>query len=505
MAAPMNAVFVVSDQHQAQCTGYEGHAHAITPNMDRLAADGVRFRHAYTQSPICTPSRLSFLSGQYSHNHGYYGLSGPTPFHLPSFLLHFRRNGYRTGAIGNLHLPNVPRNWLVDHVDYWNDCYSKSDGTEGPGVPYYDYLKERGLAELEDSLRLPEFPGFAQHDARPSSLAYEHCVEAWCLRDAIRFIDSCGDAPFCVHVSLPRPHQCYTPSERFWDLYPSDIDLPPLIGTDVSLRPPHFQQEVERLKQRSWLIEPRTFEAGVRRVWRGYLACITQVDFALGELMDHLDRRGLAGNTALVYGTDHGAYSGTFGVREKAPGICSELVCRVPMIWRAPRVTAAGTVNRQLVENIDIGPTLASLCGLPEMDWVDGKDLTPLLRGEDRPLRKVAATEHVWSKSVRWDKWRLVHYQPAMFGGRDIGELYDIETDPLETRNLYYDSAFQTKVEQGRRLLLEWLIETTRPVTIWPDYAEEPSVQAALRGGDAKESNSAGAELRRERGNLNYL
>lgn len=118
-ALQRNVLFIVADQHQAACAHYEGHPQAITPNLDRLAARAVRFTHAYTQNPICTPSRMSMLSGQYPHNHGYYGLGGPPlQKQLPSFLLHYQRAGYRTAAIGKIH---TPENWLEPHCHVFNE------------------------------------------------------------------------------------------------------------------------------------------------------------------------------------------------------------------------------------------------------------------------------------------------------------------------------------------------------------------------------------------------
>ena len=141
-------------------------------------------------------------------------------------------------------------------------------------------------------------------------------------------------------------------------------------------------------------------------------------------------------NTIVLYGSDHGAYSGTFGVPEKAPGICSEAVCRVPMIWYVPGVTEKGRVSRQLVENVDITPTLVSLCGLPPMDTVNGRDLSPLLKGEDTPIREIAVTENICSKALRWGPWRFVHYPRALYGS-DVGELYNLENDPQSRRKIY--------------------------------------------------------------------
>jgi len=503
---PFNVLFVVSDQHLATCTGYEGHPQALTPNMDRLASEGVRFRHAYTQNPICTPSRVSLLSGQYCHNHGYFGLSGPHPGNLPSFLSHFRKNGYRTAGIGKLHTPNDPTDWLLEHVDEYAECYDYGPKVADQQSAYFKYLKALGLASKEDSLALQEFPGEQQDEGRPSLLTYEHSVEGWSVQRSIAFMErSRAEArPFCMEVSLPRPHQCYTPDQRFWDMYPEDLELPPTIDQDPTGRPPHFRQVVANGKSWEGLIEPKGFNQVRRRVWRGYLACISQVDYALGELLDYLDRTGQAENTVVVYGSDHGAYSGTFGIPEKAPGICSEAVCRVPFIWRVPGVTSAGHVSRALVENIDLAPTITELCGLPQMQTAEGASLAGLLRGGEEPVKSVAVTEHAWSKSLRWGEWRLVHYQPEMFGDEDWGELYHISEDPDETRNLYRDAGFQSVVHEGRRLLLEWLIRSNRVKTVWPAQGVEKTLSYATAD-DGKEAHEAGPASRHKKGHLNYI
>ena len=185
-AKKMNVLLVISDQHIAACMGNEGHPQAITPNMDHLAEMGVRFSNAYTQNPICTPSRISILSGQYCHNHGYYGLSGPTPMGLPNLFEHYQNNGYRTAGIGKLHLPTTPQYWGEAHMDLFADSYLNEQGRPSP---YYTYLEELGLRDREDSVELPEFPGRQQHEGRPSMLPYEHSVEGWCVQQATRFID----------------------------------------------------------------------------------------------------------------------------------------------------------------------------------------------------------------------------------------------------------------------------------------------------------------------------
>ena len=471
----MNVVEIISDQHQARCMGCEGHAQAITPNMDRLAREGVRFTHAYTQSPICTPSRVSVLSGQYCHNHGYYALGGPQPKTLPNFVGHFRQHGYRTAAIGKLHLPHDPTDWIFDDCDLWADCHRMPHQADRGSrrSAYADYLRELGLLDKEDSSVMRDCPpGWRQQQcyARPSLLPFEHCVEGWCVQRAIGFLETYRDQPFYMQVSLPRPHTAHTPDQQFWDMYDQDLELPETFYADPSGRPPHFQEMV-RLMRRTSASRGESPEFVAKRVWRGYLACITHVDHAVGLLLENLDRLGLAEETIVIYHADHGAYHMSHGIQEKAPGISSELICRIPFLWRVPGVSRASHVCGELVENVDIAPTITSLCGLPPMTSYDGFDLSDLLRGNDRALRQVAVTEHQWSRALRFGPWRFVHYQPKMFNGRSIGELYNLQEDRDEATNLYYDPRHQDIVHQCRRLLLEWLIDTHRPVTSWHNQA----------------------------------
>jgi arylsulfatase A-like enzyme len=482
--------------------GCEGHPQAITPSMDRLARAGVRFTAAYTQNPICTPSRVSIFSGQYCHNHGYFGLSGPRPAALPSFFSHFRAHGWRTAAIGNIHTPDDPRNWLEPHLDLFDDTFVSVDG-KAEETAWYRDLKQRGLYEDED-FHLGDVHPELFKEGMPSRLAFDDSQEGWSVRRAIRFMDECGGQPFCMQVSLERPHQVFYPTRCFWDLYPDDLALPPTLYQDPAGRPGHFRAAYEDFRRYRSALEPADFESVARRLWHGYLACVTQVDHALGLLLAHLEHTGLAERTIVVYHADHGGYAGTYGIQEKAPGIPSEAVCRVPFIWRVPGVTG-GAVCGELVESVDLAPTLAALCGLPPMESADGMDLSALLRGGGQPLRQVAVTEHPWSKALRWKNWRFVHYQRAMFSGQDVGELYDLAQDPTESRNLYGDPAHRAVVEECRRFLLEWLIGTTRVTTVWPavDWRKHPYDYRTV--GDGKEARSAGPALRLAQGQLNYL
>jgi len=444
-----NILFIMTDQHHASHMGCAGHPQAITPNMDRLAEMGTRFTNAYTQNPICLPSRVSLLSGQYCQNHGFYGNFAPTPERLPNFFAHFRENGYRTALIGKAHLPDQPHIWALGDMDAYYD------------TPHYaDFIRAKG--HEPDHNGHPEFDFKMINDARVSELPFEDSFEGFCVQKCREFIHGCKDQPFCIELSFNRPHHNLTPAKEFWDLYPDDLEMPETWKQDASDRPAHFRNMVTHTQDElEGIFEPKENLAWQKRNWKAYLACISHSDHAIGCMLDALEETGKLENTVIIYGADHGGYHHNHGIVEKAPGICSEDVCNVPYIWVGPGLPQ-GEVIPALVENIDLVPTIADLAGLPEMNWVDGVSLKPLLEGQTDQVKEEAVTENIRSKAIRWENWRFVHYPRGMFGEEDVGELYDLESDPHEAQNLYHSPEHQAVVNEGRRRLLEWLIRTRR-------------------------------------------
>jgi choline-sulfatase/uncharacterized sulfatase len=193
------------------------------------------------------------------------------------------------------------------------------------------------------------------------------------------------------------------------------------------------------------------------------------VDHAVGELLGWIDDRGLAENTIVVYSSDHGDYAAEHGIMEKAPGICSDAITRIPMIWRWPGRIARGHAAPELVETVDFAATACALAGLDALETSDGRDLSRLLEGGRGEVRQAAITEFAWSKSIRMGDFRLVYYPVEMFRKEHpegFGELYDLRADPWELTNLYFDAAWQGKVQELRAALLEALVTTTRPATV---------------------------------------
>jgi len=465
-----NILYIISDQHNAKCLGVAGHPIVKTPNLDRLSETGVRFTHAITQSPICTPSRICYLSGQYAHNHGYFGLRGTPVGMPPSLFEHVKTHGYRTAHIGKNH---TPLGWIEPHCDvYLGDSAEEDYPSDIAMSPYDRYLQSKGILEDRDDVEYPEQTkkDAQSKDARCSRLDYADSVEGWCAMEARRFIEQSGDTPWFMQLSFPRPHQVYSPSEPFWSMYSDDLPMPPNADADLSLKAPHLRKmrEAQENGSEESLFGDPSYEALRRRKLRGYYGLISQTDHAIGEVLDALSASGQHENTIVIYTTDHGEYACEFGLLEKSPGICSDAVTRIPHIWSWPGRIEAGRVCEQIVETVDMAPTLCTLIGAPSMPCVDGKDMTPLLKGGDTPLRRAGVTEHPWSKSVRKGPWRMVYYPDGMFDESPVGELYNLDDDPWEMNNLFHEPAFAHVLADLRSELLEWIITTQRLRTSHP-------------------------------------
>jgi arylsulfatase len=466
-----NILFILSDQHNAKVLGCKGHPDVQTPHLDRMAAEGVRFENAIAQNPICTPSRMCYLSGQYCHNHGYYGLSGPNPGGLPTVLGHFRRAGYRTAAMGKIHCPEY---WVEDDSDVYHEtCEGCSVGGISPA--YAKFNRDIGHDDGQEHYGLPEFGkerACQSMEGRPGPRPFAHTMEGWLSKTAIEFMreSATHQKSFFCHVSLPRPHQTTSPAPEFWNLYDdSKLHLPPNADYDMTGQAPHLRATANGWRVRDWtFFEPKTFEAGRLRKLHGYLGAVSQVDHAVGQMLEFLRTSGLGENTLVIYSSDHGDYACEHGIMEKAPGICHDAITRVPAIWWWPSHFKAGHVADEIVETVDLAPTVSALAGLDPLETSDGRNISHLLSGGRGDVHRVGVTEFAWSKSLRKGPYRLVYYPPEMFADEypeGFGELYNLMDDPWEMHNLYFEADQADVVRDLRNELLNWLVTTTRPRT----------------------------------------
>jgi arylsulfatase len=481
MNSKPNVLFIMSDQHNAKVIGHKGHPDVKTPNLDRLAEEGVRFDACVAQNPTCTPSRMSIYTGQYCHNHGYYALSGP-PSTLPGVFRHFSKAGYRTSTIGKTH---CPADWLEDNCDVFEDVTALSSG----GNPQYRaYLEAKGLLEqflpqrqLRDkyaddlynkSVEADPSGYLRAVDGKPTELAYRDTPEGYTVTRTIEFLEQTvsQSKPFFAHVSFQKPHQVYTPCREFWDLYDEKkISLPPNADYDMRNKSPHLQREAKYWRTTDWaLFEPKNFEAARLRKMRGYLGNTTQMDFAVGELLTWLHENGLEENTIVIYISDHGDYACEHGSMEKAPGICSDAITRVPFIWRWPGKFKTGHMCPSVVETVDLVPTLCALTGVEPLPTADGIEISDLLAGHAATTERAGLCEGPLGKSIVKGPFRMVYYPRDMFA-KDypdgFGELYNLKEDPWEMNNLYFDEGHNNVVRGLMQELLDRIITSTRPIT----------------------------------------
>ncbi len=437
MARP-NVLFLFSDQHNARCLSCYEHPDVKTPNLDRLASEGTRFTNAYCNNPICTPSRISYLSSLYPSTHGYYGLYGPEPQQkMTSIFKWYREHGYRTGALGKLH---TPRYWIERDCQFVYDEF----------IEHPKYLEGAGLYGKNDNRK---FTGRENDNAGPSELPYEHSVEAALLKQTLRFIDNLGEpadrgdgnAPWLAWMSFARPHQPYTPSEPFASQVPPEkVTLPP-VSNDEKLR---------TINQRLKITEGK-----LRRIVSAYLGLVAQIDHTIGILLKELEKRNQLENTVIIYAADHGDYAGEHGLFEKQGGISYRAICRVPLIIRYPAFVGRG-VRSELVESVDVFPSICDLCGIPEPNTVQGKSMLPLLGENPQAIRQTALTENCYRKAITDGRYRYVTNV-----GNEPDELYDTQTDSWELNNLIDEADYSEIAVNLLRQLLNRLAHARRPIS----------------------------------------
>ena len=482
--AKPNVVFIVIDDLNDFVTGMGGHPQAKTPHMARLATTGVRFSRAYSNNPVCAPSRGSFFSGIYPHTSGliHFGKWYENEVLTSSRTLmeHFHAGGYQTLGTGKLLHHWRPNQWDVHghRANYGPFAYDGKRTVGHPSVP--EPFRSIGavdgsFAPLSDVPRLPktaDAPGHTGWVDRPRwdqirHLRYdgpddrdpmpdERCT-AWALAQLERLAREGTDKPFLLGVGYLRPHTPLYAPKRFFDLFPLDeVQLPvikPGDASDTHYKDVYSPERKGPLHFRLLKESYPTIQEGLRTYVRAYLACVAFVDEQVGKIVDAVDRSPFRDNTVIVLTSDHGYNMGEKDYLFK--NSLWEESGRVPLIIRAPGVAKAGGVAGHPVSLVDIYPTLVDLCGLegdtrknPKGAPLDGHSLRPFLQdpeggawdGPDAALTVIKADgrpptkPHEHNYSVRTRRWRYILYNNG------AEELYDHDADPCEWTNLAGDA-----------------------------------------------------------------
>lgn len=407
-----NVLLVIVDDLYAKIGVYgEGPA---TPNLNRLARRGRRFDRAYVQAPLCNPSRASMLSGWRPEKTTVWGNDDPPRAHLEGatpLQEHFHDQGYFTARLGKVYHSPYEREFR------WDLAWDPPGGTEAEGSRPGD--EDQTSAHL----RATENEDRDEPDGRT-------------VRQAAGILSEKRDRPFFVAVGLLRPHGPWVVPSKYFDLYPpARVRLPDQVPGDLDDVPP------VALKRGA---EPDLPRDRWPEVLAAYYACVSFMDAQVGVLLESLDRERLWESTVVVLVSDNGIQRGEHGLWRK--NVLFEESARVPLLVAAPGLKQPGVATQSFAELIDLYPTLIELAGLPSPPGLQGTSLVPLLQDPGRSVKDAVFTAtnrgRQVGRSVRTARYRFTRWRS------DAAELYDLEADPQEYRNLARDPRFATVVQE---------------------------------------------------------
>jgi len=448
----MNVLFIAVDDLRPQLGCY-GHKQILSPNIDRLARQGLLFERTYCQQAVCGATRASLLVGARPDTIGIHGNSTPVRKAVPNVVTlpeHFKNNGYETLSIGKLyHHPS-------DDAQGWTaPPYRAGTFAEGPWKGR-GYLTEEAIAQMEKYNKAhPKMqgrgPAFEAADVPDKAYPDGNNTDY-----AIRQLRRLKDKPFFLAMGFYKPHLPFNAPKKYWDLYRrEDIRLAdnPFVPKDA---PSYATTNWGELRNYYGIPKqgPCPDELA-RQLIHGYYACVSYTDAMIGRLLDELGRLGLRDNTAIILWGDHGWKLGEHA------GWCKhtnfELDTHVPMILSVPGMATAGQRTRALTEFVDIYPTLCQACGLSLPKHLEGVSAMPLLTDPDRPWKKAAFSQYprgkVMGYSMRTERFRYTEWQNRKTGAVLARELYDHDRDPQENVNAAAQPQYRADIERLSQML----------------------------------------------------
>lgn len=429
--------------------GCYGDSIAQSPNIDTLAASGMRFDLAYCNQAVCAPSRFSLMLGSHSTSTGLYGLGSqlreivPAAVTLPQY---FSKHGYRTESLGKVfHIGHRnlgdPESFDVEHYHEKVIEYLEPESTDGGKLTREEaYFSNQ---ELDRIRSLPRGAAFESPEVEDDAYADGRVAEETVRRlQAAKTRRNESEIPFFIVAGFARPHLPFSAPQRYWDLYdPAQLPLPEFEELPEGAPSVAGKRGGEINNYAPIPVGEKISAELARELIHGYYASVSYVDAQIGKVLTALDELDLADNTMVILWGDHGFHLGDLGIWTKHTNY--EQANRIPILIRAPGVTQTGSSTGQLAESVDIFPTLAELAGLPEPDVpqpIDGVSLVPVLKDSTHRVRSHAY--HAYPKrklgrAIRTERFRFVEWRPWQGGAEQVElELYDYELDPLETRNL---------------------------------------------------------------------
>jgi|TARA_B110000503_G_scaffold92781_1_gene139874 arylsulfatase A-like enzyme len=477
-----NIVFIFSDDHAVRAVSAYGNSLVETPNIDRIAAGGVRFERAYVGNAICGPSRATLLTGLHSHANGFYSneWSGPFDGEQQTLSSLLQTSGYQTAVIGKWHLYSDPvgfDHWeVIDNVmeqgSYYNPSFRSPAGVEETTGYVADLVTDKAIAWLEQ----------AKGDGEPFFLLYNHKTphRDW-LPGPQELRDWDEGATFEEPATLFRDLDGLTQARRDARMRIEDY----MTNTDVKLSMSrNLTPKQEALWQQAFAEGNRKYEEAdltaqedlrwkYQRYIKSYAASVKSMDRQIGRLLDYLESNNLMANTIVLYSSDQGFFLGENGWFDKR--WMDEVSSQVPLLMEWRGHIKPGTTSDALVQNIDFAPTLLAAAGVKPKTPMHGISLLPLFEENPKPWRR-DLYYHFYENpgfhgvarhyGLRTERYKLVYYYQ-----NDEWELFDLVTDPADQVNLYskpgYDDITVDLKRRLKKLRVQYQVPETDPEVPW--------------------------------------
>ncbi len=437
---PKNVIFILSDDHRYDFMGFTGKVPFLkTPAMDKMATEGIHFRNAFVTTSLCSPSRASILTGQFSHHHGVVDNQAPIADSVRYFPQYLQEAGYATAFIGKWHMgheTSEPRKGFDQWISFrgQGQYYNPTININGEEKPYGD------STYITDLL---------------TDFAMEF------LRD-----QEGSEKPFFMYLSHKGVHAEFRPAKRHQHAYDNEkVSYPPTMFPDNN---PDYNYELVP----DWVKEQRYSWHGVDYMYHGqtnfenfykdYCETLLSIDESIQTILNYLEENNLLEDTYVFYMGDNGFSFGEHGLIDKRHAY--EESIRVPLLLYGAGSTGQSALD-QMIQNIDIGPTILQMAGLAKPKNMDGESFLPMVKGENIPWRERIYYEYFWERpfpqtptvhAVRTDSFKYIRYH----GIWDINELYDLKNDPWEMNNLIRDTAYFELTKQLNSDIFTWLTET---------------------------------------------
>ncbi len=463
---PVNVVILYADEYRADCIGVAGNETIQTPNLDALAGDGVLYRNSYCVWPVCTPSRLSLMTGQYVKQHG--GRSNRSTLlpGTPTYATILREAGYETTAVGKMHFTPAYQDVGFDMM-----LLAEQNGRGRNVDDYHRDLKEAGILNsldlIDQERRYRKDAAQSYWDsfgAHVSDVPDEHHITTWTGDRAVETVSKwTSNQGNLLMVGFLKPHHPFDPPSPWHERYdPETTPILPGWTEDVP------KQDIQRA--RGYFDNTSLTPAALKRVTAYYYATITHIDHHIGRIVRELKSKGLYDNTLIIFTADHGEYMGFHHMLLKGNHMYDPLV-KVPLIIKYPKQRHAGVMTDELVNTLDVTSTVLSETGQKETVDMRGDALGGTTPGRILPRKVVIAEDR--SGLMATDG----HYKLLLNRDNSKSLFFDLNYDPYELVNRIYDGNYAIRIFDLREAVLAWQLNET-------DRAVYVDTSVPLAGGD---------------------